>query len=104
MSYTKGKLKECDGFAGLLQIDSKTILCVFPNDCQTSKDIKTRKANAKRAMQCWNNFDNLLEALKRDEALAEAAIASTPTGEAREKLTEINILRLQAISEAVQGE
>ena len=45
-----------------------------------------------------NHYDNLLEACERDEGLATAAILLTPTGEHRNKLTEINILRMQAIS------
>ncbi len=45
-----------------------------------------------------NSHKNLLDACIRDEKLATVAILSTPTGEHRNKLTEINILRLQAIS------
>ncbi len=45
-----------------------------------------------------NNYDNLLDACVRDEELATAAILLTPTGERRNKLTDINILRMQAIS------
>ena len=45
-----------------------------------------------------NHYDDLLKACERDEELATAAILLTPTGEHRNKLTEINILRIQAIS------
>ncbi len=41
---------------------------------------------------------DLLEALKRDAFLANQAILATPTGDLRNKLTEINILRLAAIA------
>ncbi len=41
----------------------------------------------------------LLEACKRDAYLADSAILATLTGE-RNKLTQINILRLQAIAQA----
>ncbi len=47
-----------------------------------------------------DGYDILLDACKRDAELANAAISSTPTGEYRDRLTEINILRLQAITEA----
>ncbi len=43
---------------------------------------------------------DLLAALERDAGLANAAIAATPTGKYRNKLTELNILRLEAIAKA----
>ena len=42
-------------------------------------------------------YDNLFNACKRDAELVDVAILGTPSGEYRNKLTEINILRLQAI-------
>ena len=42
----------------------------------------------------------MYEALKRDELLANVAILATPSGPKRNKLTEINLLRLQAIAKA----
>ncbi len=47
-----------------------------------------------------NTFLDLLEACKRDATLADVAIALTPTGKGRNRLTEINILRLAAIGKA----
>jgi hypothetical protein len=48
----------------------------------------------------YNAHDELVGALERDEELANAAILRTPAGEYRNKLTEINILRLQALESA----
>ena len=45
----------------------------------------------------------LLEVLKQCELLASQAIERTPTGNLRDKLTEINLLRLQAISRIEKG-
>jgi len=45
---------------------------------------------------------DLLDACERDALLANIAIAETPTGDLRNKLTEINILRIAAISKAKQ--
>jgi len=45
-----------------------------------------------------NQRDMLLEACKRDSTLANQAISRTPPGPLRNELTEINILRLQAIA------
>ncbi len=42
----------------------------------------------------------LLAACKQDAELANVAIVMTPTGKERNRLTEINILRLQAIASA----
>lgn len=55
---------------------------------------------AEHLVRCWNSHDALYEACKRDAELANAAIIMTPTGEYRNKLTEINILRMQALSKA----
>ncbi len=43
---------------------------------------------------------DMYEALKRDELLANVAILATPSGPKRNKLTEINLLRLQALAKA----
>jgi hypothetical protein len=48
----------------------------------------------------YNNFDNLLEALKKSEHAYNRAISLTKTGNARNVLTDLNILRLQAIAQA----
>ena len=53
--------------------------------------------------QLQQQRDALLETCKRDAELANAAISATPTGKYRNKLTEINILRLQAIAKAEEG-
>ncbi|KKN07557.1 hypothetical protein LCGC14_1065780 [marine sediment metagenome] len=45
---------------------------------------------------------DLLMACKRDSLLADIATAQTPTGDLRNRLTEINILRLAAIQKAKQ--
>ena len=45
----------------------------------------------------------LLAACKRDRILADVAILSTPIGDARNELTDVNILRLQAIVNAEGG-
>lgn len=65
MSYTKGKLEKCAEVAGLLQINEKTVLCVFPNSCQTVEDIKKREANTERALLCWNCHDGLVAACEK---------------------------------------
>ena len=57
-------------------------------------------ANAKRICQCVNNFDALLDACKKASYVYDVAISETPTGLRRERLTELNILRMQAIQEA----
>lgn len=60
--------------------------------------------NADHLVECWNAFEkgglvsDLLKALKRDAELATVAILMTPTGPKRNRLTEINIFRLQAIA------
>lgn len=46
---------------------------------------------------------DLLAALKRDALLADIAIAQTQTSDLRNKLTEINMLRLAAIAKAKKG-
>ncbi len=50
-----------------------------------------------------NSFEDLFDACVRDEELATAAILATPTGEHRNKLTEINILRALAVSNAKEA-
>ncbi len=56
--------------------------------------------------KCCNAFEErgivktLLKTCIRDAELANVAILATPTGITREKLTEINILRVQTIAEA----
>jgi len=43
---------------------------------------------------------DMYDALKRDELLANVAILATPSGPKRNKLTEINILRMKALAKA----
>jgi len=62
--HTKGELKRCSP-PGLLQINGKTVLCVFPNSCQTIEDIKKREANIERTLLCWNRHDELVKACRR---------------------------------------
>ena len=57
----------------------------------------------KRAILLLNATPKLLEALKRDSLLADTAILLTPTGPDRNRLTEINILRLAAIAAAEES-
>ncbi len=68
-----------------------------------AKDVVDEE-HACRICQCVNAYKALLDACKRDAELADAAILSTPSGEYRNKLTEINILRMQAIAEVKKGE
>ncbi len=65
-------------------------LCPVCDPDQTKEQIKQLRAS----------HAALLTALARDGALADAAISATPTGKYRNRLTELNILRLQAIKEA----
>ena len=60
------------------------------------------EANARHICKCVNSHEALLEALRDASFAFDAAIANTPTGRYREKLTELNILRLQAIKDATQ--
>ena len=46
------------------------------------------------------NWNDLLKACERDALLADIAISATPTSDLRNKLTDINILRLDAITKA----
>lgn len=43
---------------------------------------------------------DMYEALKRGELLANVSILATPSGPKRNKLTEINLMRLQALAKA----
>ena len=52
------------------------------------------------APETMRQRDMLLDACKQDAELATQAINRTPSGPLRNKLTEINILRLQAIANA----
>ena len=61
---------------------------------------QTFKPNAEANARLIAAAHALLAACKRDAALANIAIAATPSGPHRVRLTEINILRLQAIAEA----
>lgn len=65
MSFTEGKLELCENFSGLAQIDGKTVFVVMPNNCETVNDIKTRKDNGKRLLQCWNGYDELYRACEK---------------------------------------
>lgn len=60
--------------------------------------------NAIEILRRWNSYPDLLKACKRDAELANVAIAATPTGKDRNKLTEINILRLAAIAKVGEFE
>ena len=98
--HTKGelafRLKNQDGEAVIDLGGELFALIIFP----MSKDKKNIKPNAEHLVLCWNSHDALLAACERDAELANAAILATPTGDYRNKLTEINILRLQAIAKA----
>ncbi len=60
-------------------------------------EVRACEKHLKIVFNKLNSYDDLLNACIRDKELATAAILLTPTGEHRNKLTEINILRLQAI-------
>jgi len=48
-------------------------------------------------------WKDLLDACERDALLADISISATPTEDLRNKLTDINILRLAAITKAMKG-
>ena len=125
--YTTGKWEvRYDSGIAEIYCNDYLIAEIDPN----KRDDIISQANAERICQCVNGWDDrsrqiaelaesveklredvlrvessrdtLLKACKRDEELANAAILATPTGEYRNKLTEINILRLEAIAAATE--
>ena len=87
MAETKGKMtiKEYRAYDSLY-LDGK---CVCSS---VSKDI------SKSILECWNSHDDLLAACEKAQFVYDYVICRTPTGPERNKLTERNILRLQAIA------
>jgi len=69
---------------------------------QNAPGLIYQKSAAEITKRC-NCFNELLDACKRDAELATQAVLRTPTGPLRNKLTEINLLRLKAITEAEKG-
>ncbi len=105
--FTKGKLfvsastliinKDAWIIANTLQLGSVPGLTV---------NVREASAYAKELVRRWNAFeeggshDTLLAACEKANYVYDFAICQTPTGKEREKLTERNILRLQAIAAA----
>ncbi len=56
--------------------------------------------DAEFIVRACNSFDGLLETCRRAELVYNLAIMATPTGPRRNKLTEMNLLRLQALQVA----
>ncbi len=94
MKHTKGEWKTTKVTNGW------DISCGIFTIAQVFEEFGPKPKEAKANAHLIAAAPKLLEACKRDAELANVAILLTPTGEHRNKLTEINILRLQAITEA----
>ncbi len=100
MSETKGKLHRHDLSIHIeREIDgvTKEHICIANMNDMKHVD---NEANAERFLKCWNSHDDLLAACKAAQYVYDFTICRTPTGKDRERLTEKNILRLQAVAEA----
>jgi len=63
-------------------------------------EVRACKEHLRIVFNMLNNYTALLETCKRDEEFANLAILNTRTGPYRDKLIEINILRLASIDKA----
>jgi len=62
--FTKGELKESKDSPGLLQIDEKTLFCVFPIGCNTTEEIIQKRANTLELLYRWKSQPDLYAACK----------------------------------------
>lgn len=111
MEHTKGKWEVRDfGIGTITFIDCGNIhmaqlaYCDYSDKSEEQKQHELQLTNARRICQCVNGFDALLKALIDAELAYSVAINRTPTSGYREKLTNMNIERLQAIAQAEDKE
>lgn len=90
MSYTKGKWFNDGGRIHAQQGD----------DIEEIGEIYHQSKSFMANVHLIAAAPDLLAACERDEELANVAISLTPTSDYRNRLTEINILRLAAIAKA----
>lgn len=75
-------------------------ICKVHNHANTADEPDEAERECQANARLIAAAPDLLDACKRDALLAAVAISKTPTGDQRNKLTEINILRLAAIAKA----
>uniref|UniRef100_A0A6M3KM01 Uncharacterized protein n=1 Tax=viral metagenome TaxID=1070528 RepID=A0A6M3KM01_9ZZZZ len=71
------KLEIYEEFAGLAQIDGKTIFVVMPTLIENTDDLVLRKANTEELLRRWNNHDDLVAACEYTRSLLASGIGQS---------------------------